>query len=95
MSSMKGTNILIVVCFVFFLPHTVWAATKYWIGPDSGSFGANANWSTTSGGSADTTAPGSGDVATFDGGDVDTCAIDANINVGGIDINAGYTGTIT
>ncbi len=65
------------------------AATRTW---DGG--GGDDNWSTAANWSDDT-APGASDVATFDGTSTKACTIDANISVAGIDINPGYTGTVT
>lgn len=60
-----------------------------WVGDTDSNWSTDLNWY---GGSA----PGSDDVAIFDSysGAVN-CTIDASINVAGIDINTGYTGTIT
>lgn len=55
-----------------------------WGGP--GNWSVGANWS---GG----VVPGPGDVATFSGSN--SCTIDVAVNVQGIDIQAGYTGTIS
>ncbi len=56
--------------------------------------GGDNNWSTAANWSGDAT-PGTGDIATFDTTSTANVTIDANIDVGGIDINSGYTGTIT
>src|SRR5581483_5576551 len=79
----------------FLLPQSIFAATKYWIGSAGGSFSSNANWSTSSGGSNDTTAPGSGDIATFDSGGNTNCTIDANVTIGGLNLTATYSRTLT
>ena len=39
--------------------------------------------------------PGANDVATFDGSAVGNCTIDTTVNVAGIDITSGYTGTVS
>lgn len=60
-----------------------------WIG-----LGADNDWSNGdnwAGGSP----PGSGDTAIFDGTSTKDATIDTDIDVGGIDINSAYTGTIT
>lgn len=90
-----ASHLVLGVFLLLALPASASAATKYWIGPEDGSFANNAHWSTTSGGANDTTAPGTSDIATFDGGDTDNVTIDSNISVAGIDIQPGYTGTIT
>jgi hypothetical protein len=56
--------------------------------------GGDNNWSTAANWSGDSL-PGTGDIATFDSTSTDNATIDANIDVGGIDINSGYTGVIT
>ena len=71
------------------------AVVKYWIGGTAGNFNDNTRWSTISGGANNTTAPGSADLATFNGSGLGSCTITADPNVGGINIVAGYTGTIT
>jgi hypothetical protein len=96
MFPLRGSLLLVFGLALFFagIGHAE-AATKYWIGSAGGSFSDNANWSTTSGGSNNTTAPGTSDIATFDGGGNTNAAIDTTISVAGIDINSGYTQTIT
>ncbi|MBI2889592.1 MAG: hypothetical protein HYY13_02295 [Nitrospirae bacterium] len=69
--------------------------TKYWIGAGAGTFGDNTRWSLSSGGANNTTAPGTDDTATFDGGGTGNCTLAASASVRGVDINSGYTGTIT
>jgi len=71
------------------------ATVKYWIGTGGDSFNDNAKWSTTTGGVNDTTAPGSSDIATFDANGNTNVALDTTVNVDGIDINSGYTATLT
>ncbi|HUS83960.1 MAG TPA: hypothetical protein VMX56_02360, partial [Anaerolineales bacterium] len=56
--------------------------------------GTTNNWSEAANWSLDVV-PGSADTATFDGTSIKPATIDASINVGGINISAGYTGTIT
>lgn len=55
---------------------------------DGNKWSCGLNWSTDA-------VPTSADVATFDGTSTKDVTIDSNINVLGIDINSGYTGTIT
>jgi hypothetical protein len=55
--------------------------------------GATNNWSEAANWSGDVV-PGIGDVAVFDGTSTKDATIDVNINVQGIQINSGYTGTI-
>ena len=56
--------------------------------------GATNNWSEAANWSTNTL-PGGGDTAIFDGTSSKNVTIDTSISVGGIDIKAGYTGTIT
>nr|MBP9752010.1 hypothetical protein [Candidatus Moranbacteria bacterium] len=59
-----------------------------------GGAGTANNWSCAANWSGDT-APTSNDIALFDGTSTKNATINANISVAGIDINTGYTGTIT
>jgi len=56
--------------------------------------GADNNWSTAQNWSGDTL-PGTADLAIFDGTSTTNATIDAAVDVGGIQIASGYTGTIT
>lgn len=77
-------------CLSVFSPSKAEAAVKTWnpTGCASSSWNVAGNWS---GG-----LPGTGDVATFDGA-TSNCPVTVNtsIDVGGINITGGYTGTIT
>ncbi|MFH1712226.1 MAG: hypothetical protein ABH846_03260 [Patescibacteria group bacterium] len=82
-----------------FEPEEAYAASITWDGGgDTGSCGAGNenNWSCATNWVGDV-APGSGDIAIFDGTNTKDAAIDASFagSVAGIDINSGYTGTIT
>ena len=82
--------IFVAVFFAVFMPSApVNAAVIYW---DGG--GVGNNWSTVANWNGDV-APGSSDIASFDATSTKSATIDANINVAGIDIISGYTGTIT
>ncbi len=84
---------------LFYLPHHASAANRYWVG---GSDGANvndtANWasadpaSCTGGGAS---VPSGSDIAIFDPDCDNGATIDLNWSVAGININSGYTGTVT
>jgi hypothetical protein len=67
---------------------------KYWIGNAGTNFNTASNWSTTSGGTANTTVPGSSDVAIFDGGKNTKCIISATVNVQGIEMRTGYSDSL-
>ncbi|HAU40220.1 MAG: S-layer-like protein domain-containing protein [Candidatus Peregrinibacteria bacterium GW2011_GWF2_43_17] len=64
------------------------AAVVTWQGDESVNWGTGGNWSTGS-------VPGTADIATFDGTGNTPCTINTAANVRGIDINTGYTNTIT
>lgn len=77
--------------FLFFvaIPTSVQAATITW---DGG--GSTNNWSEDANWSGDTE-PGTGDLAYFDGTSTKNAIINTNIDVGGLDIDDGYTGIIS
>jgi hypothetical protein len=56
--------------------------------------GADNNWTTAANWTSDTT-PGSGDTAIFDGTSTKAATIDLNVTVDALQINSGYTNTIT
>lgn len=56
--------------------------------------GQTTNWSEAANWTGNVV-PGAGDVATFDGTSTKNATIDVSVNVAGIDIRLGYTGTIT
>lgn len=59
-----------------------------------GGGGADTNWSTGANWSTNSV-PTSSDIATFDATSTNNCTVDATTTVAGVDINSGYTGTIT
>jgi hypothetical protein len=71
------------------------AANRFWIAGSTGDWNNTANWSTSSGGSGGASVPGSSDLAKFDGNGTGNCTINATVNVAGIDIGSGYSGTIS
>ena len=73
---------------------SIYAANRYWVGASDGVWHSTSNWSNTSGGSSGYSIPGSADVAIFDAGSTRNCTITSNIDVQGIVINMGYSGTI-
>src|SRR3989344_526764 len=90
------------ILFLFLLPSSVSAATKYWVGGNGDSATTNANdWSTTNpsacndGGGNASAVPGSGDVAIFDPDCDNNSAISSNWSVQKIDLQSGYIGTVT
>jgi hypothetical protein len=68
---------------------------RYWVAASAGNWNSTANWSDESGGAGGFSVPGSGSVAIFDGGGAGNCALDAAVNVAGINIASGYGGTNT
>jgi len=93
------------ICLVFFSgiylfsAGSVSAATLYWVGADAANTSVASNWKTTNPagcGSGDAgAAPGSSDIATFDPDCDNGATVDSALNVAGINIVSGYTGTIT
>lgn len=71
------------------------AANRYWVASSADVWNNTANWSTSSGGSGGASVPGSSDVAIFDRNGVKDCAFDMDISILGIDVQSGYTGTIS
>lgn len=71
------------------------AANRYWVGTSGANWNTTTSWSTATGGANGASVPGSGDVAIFDGGGATNCTIDANVNVNGLQMNSGYTATIS
>ncbi|MFH1602072.1 MAG: hypothetical protein ABIB61_03900 [Candidatus Shapirobacteria bacterium] len=88
-----------VVLGLIFFAKSASAANRYWVG---GSDGANtnntANWSASSGNACGlgggASVPGSSDVAIFNPDCTNGATINSALNVAGMDINTGYTGTI-
>jgi hypothetical protein len=82
--------IILIVVFIFFFRSTS-AATYTW---DNG--GGDGLWSTCTNWSSDV-CPGAGDIATFDATSVANATIDASFggSIYGLDVQSGYTGTIT
>lgn len=71
---------------------------KYWVGSAalcSGSWNDVNCWSGTAGGSGGSAVPDSGSIAHFTSNDSGNCSINANVNVKGLWIDSGYSGTIT
>lgn len=75
------------------------AANKYWYGATNTDFNTASNWSTSNTGYVGgTSVPGSSDVANFGnytGLTNANCALSASINVSGMQMVSGYTGTLT
>ena len=86
------TLVLIIVMTVSVM--TAHGANRYWLGVTT-SFNNTSNWSTSSGGASGASIPGSADIAIFDGAGLGNCTFDANVNVAGISVLVGYTGTIS
>lgn len=84
---------------VFVVPSTAYAADRYWVG---GSDGANtndtSNWATSAGAcgvGGGASVPGSSDNAIFTSSCTNGATLNANLNVYGLTIQSGYSGTIT
>ncbi|MGB0526013.1 MAG: hypothetical protein ACPGJS_23735, partial [Flammeovirgaceae bacterium] len=85
--------IYFLICFLLFssLSH---AADRYWVAAANGNWNDTNNWSTTSGGTSGASVPGTSDIAYFDANSTFDCTIDAVVNIAGMSIQLGYTGTI-
>lgn len=72
---------------------------RYWVAATPGNWSDTVNWSDESGGTGGSSVPGNTGVAFFDGGTDGTkdgdCSVNAAVNVLGVNIGAGYNGTIT
>ena len=79
---------LLVAGFIVFLVPEATAVSVVWDGSESTLWNNGDNWV---GGSA----PSTSDIAVFDGSGTGDVSINVDIDVLGIDINSGYTGTIT
>lgn len=83
------------VLYLLLLHSETDAANRYWVGASGANWNTTTSWSTATGGANGASVPGSGDVAIFDGGGATNCTIDANVNVSGLQMNSGYTATIS
>ncbi len=84
----KKSGILVCILMAFLFCTNTFAATITWKANSNSNWNSPSNWQ---GGPV----PTFGDIAVFDATSAFNCNIDANVNVAGIQINAGYTGTIT
>jgi len=87
---MEKRNILfpLIVGLVILSAAPLFAVDCYWMADAAGDFSTGSNWS-------GATCPGTGDVAIFDGAHTGDCNLDTTVNVDGLKILTGYTGTIT
>jgi len=69
-------------------------ANKYWVASSSQNWNDASYWSLTSGGTGGVTPPGNTDNAIFDSNGVGDCTLNVSINVLGLLMSSGYTGTI-
>lgn len=70
------------------------AADRYWVRSTPGNWNDPASWSTSSGGSGGASVPGASDKAIFNALRNGNCTINAAVNVKGIHIRTGYSGTV-
>ncbi len=70
-------------------------ALRYWVASSAGTWNTTDNWAASSGGSSGASVPGSTDNVVFDSAGTQNCTIDATVDVLGIDIQSGYSGTIS
>ena len=84
-----GLFTMLMLLGVLFFAHSASAAVVTWDGGGGdNNWSTGANWSTGS-------SPEIGDIATFDATSTKNVTIDTAIDVSGIDINTGYSGTVT
>ena len=67
---------------------------RYWISSSTSNFNNTANWSNTSGGSGGYSVPGTDSTAHYDGNGIGSCYFDIPVNVAGLQLLSGYTGTV-
>lgn len=98
----RVVTVTTVTLLLLLTPSLTHAATKYWVGGSGDNVGTNANdWSNSDPGSCNdgggdaSTVPGSSDIAVFDADCDNNATIAATLSVAGIQINSGYTGTVT
>ncbi len=70
-----------------------YGADRFWVA-GSGDWSSPANWSANSGGTSGATVPGASDTAIFDENSGD-CRINQNVTPEGLQLRAGYGGTVT
>lgn len=91
----RNLPVTLFLAAVFFaLPMTTHAAARFWVG-GTGNWGDTAHWSATIGGAGGAAVPTASDTATFNnksGGG--TVAVRSVVNVLGLHLNSGYTGSI-
>jgi len=81
--------------FVLLIIQTSFAANRFWVASVASNWNNTANWSTASGGAGGASVPGIADIAILDGGGLGNATLDININVVGLTVASGYTGTIS
>jgi len=86
---LNGILILITLALLTGLAPRAEAVDKYWNPTSGNGWNTGANWSPSG-------VPGAGDVAIFDGNTNNAdCALDATVNVTGMVLTNGYSGTVT
>jgi hypothetical protein len=78
-----------------FKPVDVFAAARYWVGPENGNTSDAANWSETSGGAGGAAVPTNDDDIYFDPGGNTSAIIDVNLFAKSITIGPDFTKTVT
>lgn len=80
------------------LPASAQAANRYWVGSAGGLWNSSANWASSAGicsGTGGASVPGASDVAIFTSSCTSNVTIDPAADLAGLDIQSGYTGTVT
>lgn len=90
---------LLLTTIYLLLATNVNAANLYWVGDEGAATNVASNWKTTDpgacGGGDAGAAPGASDVAIFDADCDNGAAVTGSFSVQGVNINSGYTGTVT
>ena len=92
---MKTTSTLFRITLLFvFISGFSFAENRYWVAGGDGNWKSISNWSNLSGGSNGFSVPSNNDTVFFDGNGNLNCAIDTNVSVAGIVVDAFYNSII-
>jgi formylmethanofuran dehydrogenase subunit C len=91
---LRFSHVIFSLALIVLLPSFSMAANRYWVGAVAGNWNDPANWAVFSGAAGGASVPGVNDIAIFDANGLGTCNLNAIVNVQGILINPGFTGSI-
>ncbi len=84
-----------ILSILVFLTISGFAQNRHWVATSTGNWSDPANWAVTSGGAGGASVPDASTTVSFNANRLGNCVMDvAAPSVAGININAGYTGTI-